>query len=82
VVVICGPTRYQLDHRGVHPFGRTRVINAIQSRAYSRSGLCVISLNYIVIIVDVNVESKVESGEWEMGPGHRPWPYLSTMFRF
>ena len=33
-------------------------------------------------MADVNVESKVESDEGEMGPGQHPWPYLSTMFRF
>ena len=31
MVVICGPMRYQLDQRGAHPFGRTRVINTVQS---------------------------------------------------
>ena len=47
MLVISGPTRYQLDHKGSHPFSRTRVINTVQSRAYSRSGFSAISLNYI-----------------------------------
>ena len=64
--------RYQLNHRGAHPFGRTRVINTVQSRAYSRSGLSAISINSIVIMADVNMESKVKSGEGETGPGQHP----------
>jgi len=57
VVVIGGPMPYQLDHRGVHPFDRTGVINTVESPAYSPSGFSAISLNYIVIMEDVNVES-------------------------
>ena len=57
------------------PSGMTRVINTVQSRAYSRSGF---SANSILITADVNVERKEESGEGEIGP----WPHLSTMFRF
>ena len=72
MVVICSPTRYQLDHRDAHPFWRTKVINTVQSPAYSRSEFSAISSNSIVIMADVNVESKVE----------QPWPYMSTMFRF
>jgi len=68
VVVICGPTRYQQYLSCVHSAGRTRVINTVQSRVYSRSGFNGISLNYIVIMADVNEESKVERGEEEMGP--------------
>ena len=35
---------------------------SVQSRAYSRSGFSAISLNSIVIMADLNVESEVESG--------------------
>jgi len=56
-------TRYQLDNRGAHPFRRTRVINTVQSRSYSRARFSAISLNSIVIIGEVNVESKLESGD-------------------
>ena len=57
--MICDPTRYQLDHKGAHRFGRTRVINTVQSRAYSRCGFS--AINSIVIRADMNVETKVGS---------------------
>ena len=76
-IELCGLICYQLGPRGAHPFGRTRAINTVQSSVYSHSEF---SPKVLVIMEDVNVESKVESGEGEMGPGQHVWPCLSTMF--
>ena len=69
-------------NRQMDPFRRRRAINTVQSSAYSCSGFSAISLNYIGIVVDVDVESKIENGEEEIGMGQHLWPYLSTTFQF
>ena len=69
--------KYQVD-----PVGGTRAINTVQPQVYSHSRFSAISLNSIVIMAAMNVESKVESGQGEMGPGQHLWPYLLMIFRF